>query len=87
MPPARRVDPADMAGWLVRTVAQRDDQPDDVLARLTGTTRAQIAAARTAAIESGARVLIHRGTARLPRANAAVSATSATGPRWKRKAA
>jgi hypothetical protein len=86
MPPARRVDPADIAGWLVRTVAQHADRPDELLARVTGTTRAQIAAARTAVIDSGARVLDHRG-ARLPRTNAAVSPPNATGPRWQRTAA
>ena len=86
MPPARRVDPADIAGWLVRTVAQDADRPDEVLARVTGTTRAQITAARTAAIQTSARVPGHRG-ARLRRANAAVSPPNVSVLRWQRKAA
>jgi hypothetical protein len=49
-PAQRRIDPAEIAGWLVRRVAQQAGTPDDVLARITGTTRAQISAARAAAV-------------------------------------
>jgi hypothetical protein len=86
MPPVRRhIDPTVIAGWLVRIVAQDADRPDEVLARVTGTTRAQITAARTAAIDSGARVR-DRGGARLARASAPAGSTNATGPAWRYKA-
>jgi hypothetical protein len=52
MPPGRHVDPGSIAGWLVRAVEQHLDCPDDVLARLTGTTRSRITAARIAATQA-----------------------------------
>lgn len=52
MPPGRHVDPGCIAGWLVRTVEQHLEWPDDLLARLTGTTRARITAARIAALQA-----------------------------------
>jgi hypothetical protein len=53
MPPIERhIDPGSIAGWLVRSVAQHSEWSDRRLARLTGTTRSQITAARTAALEA-----------------------------------
>jgi hypothetical protein len=75
-PVSRQIDPAEIAGWLVRSVAQRADAPDDLLARLTGTTRAQISAARTAAIQQGA----------VARGGGGGSPAVAAGVRWRRQA-
>jgi hypothetical protein len=77
-PVSRQIDPAEIAGWLVRSVAQRADEPDDLLARLTGTTRAQIAAARAAAIQRGTVVRLDAVGGSPP---------VGAGVRWRRQAA
>jgi hypothetical protein len=84
MPARRPIDPGCIAGWLVRSVAGHAEQGDDVLARLTGTTRAQIAAARVAATEPRMMRLVGGGSP--PPAGAELDPTGATVP-WSHGAA
>lgn len=79
IPVRRHIDPGCIAGWLVRRVAQQPEQGDDVLARFTGTTRAQIAAARVAATEQRGVRLVASG-ASPGQAGAELDATGPTVP-------
>ena len=75
---SRQIDPGSIAGWLVRSVTQHADAPDEVLARITGTTRAQISAARIAAIQRAAVTRVDGGGG---------SPVIGAGVRWRRRAA